>query len=84
MFDKGIMRAMIFLLVILLGACLMSSGYAIDDGFLGKIATNKPHCNIDCQNKIKKERNAAARMAAKKLSPPKPTPTPTPKITPKV
>ena len=76
---------MIFLLVILLGACLMSSGYAIDDGFLGKIATNKKQSNMETQNKIKKELNAAARMTkmtAKKLLPPKPTPTP--KITPKV
>ncbi len=64
MFDKGILRAMIFLLVILLITCILIEPPL--DGFLGQPKRNKEQCNIDCQNAKKKAENAAKAEAKAK------------------
>jgi hypothetical protein len=62
MFDKVTIKAIIFLLVILLVTCVLMVPSHID-GFLGMPKLNKEQCNLDCQTKIKKEQHAA-KMAA--------------------
>jgi len=74
MFDKGmrirveqpwvVLRAMIFLLVILLITCILIEPPL--DGFLGQPKRNKEQCNIDCQNAKKKAENAAKAEAKAK------------------
>ena len=72
MFDKGIIRSMMFLLVILIVACMLAqlsiSIETNNDGFLGQPKRNKQHCNLDCQNAEKKAKNAAAAAAAAKAA----------------
>jgi hypothetical protein len=71
MFDKVTIKAMIFLLVILLVTCVLMVPSQID-GFLGMPKLNKQQCNLECQNKIMKEQHAA-KMAA--TTPPTQKPT---------
>ena len=71
MFDKVTIKAMIFLLVILLVTCVLMAPSRIDT-FLGMPKLNKQQCNLECQNaKMKAEH--AAKMAA--TTPPTPRPT---------
>ena len=67
MFNRGMTRSIIFLLVILLVVCLMMA--PMEDGFLGQPKRNKEQCNQDCQNAIKKAQNELKRdlKKAKKL-----------------
>jgi hypothetical protein len=66
MFDKGIIRSMMFLLVILIVACMLAQ--ETRDGFLGQPKLNKKVLNIDNQNVIRKAENVA-KAAAKKAAP---------------
>jgi len=62
MFDKVTIKAMIFLLVILLVTCvLMVPSHT--ETFIGMPKLNKPPCDLECQKKIKNEQHAA-KMAA--------------------
>ena len=62
MFDKVTIKAILFLLVILLVTCVLMVPSRIE-GFLGMPKLNKEQCNLECQNaKMKAEH--AAKMAA--------------------
>jgi hypothetical protein len=73
MFDKGIIRSMMFLLVILIVACMLAqlsiSIETNNDGFFGQPTRNKKHCNLDCQNAIKKAAKVAAKAAVVRQTP---------------
>jgi hypothetical protein len=60
MFDRGMIRSIIFLLVILLVTCVMM---APTEGFLGMPNLNKKVNSTDVQNKITKAQNALKRDA---------------------
>ncbi len=63
MFDKGIIRSMMFLLVILIVACMLAQ--ETRDGFLGQPKLNKKVININTQYKIRKAENVAKAAATK-------------------
>jgi hypothetical protein len=71
MFDKVTIKAIMFLLAILLVTCVLMVPSRIDT-FLGMPKLNKQQCNLECQTKIKKEQHAA-KMAATQRPTPRPT-----------
>ena len=61
MFDKGILKAIIFLLVILLGACLMSVDSGKSDGFFVMPSPNKELTSKVKQDEIRLKRQSEFR-----------------------
>jgi len=53
MFNKQMIRGVMFLSVILLVACMMVYE---TDGFLGQPQRNKEQCNTECQNAKRKNK----------------------------